>query len=281
MSLRCHKVTLTGVACACAWALSFGTALAIERELRVCADPDNLPYSHANGSGFENRIARLIAEELGAKLTYTWHPQWRGFVRKTLNANTCDVVIGVPAGFERVRTTQPYYRSAYVFVFRADEQPAFRSFDDPRLKTVKVGVQLVGDDLAATPPGHALAARGIINNVTGFPVFGDRPQAQRMVEAVARGKLDVALVWGPQAAYYARRQPVPLAMTPARAPAEVAGVPFEFSIAMGVRKSDAALQAELDTVIAKRRDDLHAILLEYNVPLADTALASQPAQPTR
>jgi mxaJ protein len=247
----------------------------------VCADPDNLPYSHENGSGFENRIAQLVADDLGARLVYAWLPQRRGFIRKGLNANACDVVIGVPADFELVRTTQPYYRSAYVFVFRAEERSAYRSFDDARLKTAKVGVQLIGDDLAATPPAHALATRGIVENVRGYTLYGDSPQAQRMIEAVASGALDVALVWGPQAAYYARRQPTALAMTAARAPAELATLPFEFSMSMGVRKSDAALQAELDAVIAKRRADLQAIMVEYNVPLAETALASQPAQASR
>jgi mxaJ protein len=276
MSLHFLKAAVALLALSCA--LTSGAAMSAERELRVCADPDNLPYSHENGSGFENRIAQLIAAELGAKLTYTWLPQRRGFIRKTLNADACDVVIGVPAEFDLVRTTQSYYRSAYVFVFRAEGQPAFRSFDDPRLRTVKVGVQLIGDDLAATPPGHALAMRGIVANVVGYPVYGDRPQAELMIEALASGKLDVALMWGPQAAYYARKQPVALAMTPARAPAELASLPFEFSMAMGVRKRDEALQRELDAVIARRRADFQAILLEYNVPLADTALAQQPAR---
>lgn len=263
---------------ACAWALTFGTALGAERELRVCADPDNLPYSHENGSGFENRIARLLAKELDAKLSYTWLRQRRGFIRKTLNAEACDVVIGVPADFDPVHTTQSYYRSAYVFVFRADAAPAFRSFDDPRLKKVKVGVQLIGDDPAATPPGHALALRRIVENVVGFPAYGDRPQSEVMIEAVASGRIDVALMWGPQAAYYARKQPVALTMTPARAPPELASLPFEFSMAMGVLKHDAALRDELDAAITRRRNDLEAILLEYNVPVAETALAQQPAR---
>jgi quinoprotein dehydrogenase-associated probable ABC transporter substrate-binding protein len=262
-------------------AAAFGTASAAERELRVCADPDNLPYSHENGSGFENRIAQLVADELGAKLAYAWLPQQRGFIRKGLGANACDVVIGVPSDFERVRTTRPYYRSGYVFVFRAEERSAYRSLDDARLRTAKVGVQLIGDDLAATPPAYVLATRGIVDNVRGYTPYGDRPQAQRMIEAVASGAIDVALVWGPQAAYFARRQPVTLAMTAVRAPAELATVPFEFSMSMGVRKSDAALQAELDAVITRRRADLQAIMIEYNVPLAETALASQPARASR
>lgn len=273
MPLHFLKLAVALLACA----LAYG-ATGAERELRVCADPDNLPYSHENGSGFENRIAQIIAKELDAKLTYTWLPQRRGFVRKTLNADACDVVIGVPADFDLVRTTQSYYRSAYVFVFRAEGQPAYRSFDDPRLRTARVGVQLIGDDLAATPPGHALAMRGIVANVVGYPVYGERPQAELMIEALASGELDVALVWGPQAAYYARKQPVALAMTPARAPPELASLPFEFSTAMGVRKRDEALQRELDAVIARRLTDFQAIMLEYNVPLADTALAQQPAR---
>ncbi len=276
MFLRCLS-SLMLVGCA----LVFGAAQGAERELRVCADPDNLPYSHENGSGFENRIARLVAEELGAKLVFTWLSQGRGFVRKTLNANVCDVVIGVPTEFDRVQTTQPYYRSSYVFVFRAQERSAYRTFDDPRLRTAKVGVQLAGDDLAATPPGHALAARGITDNVRGYTLYGEGPQAQRLVDAVASGVLDVALMWGPQAAYFARRQPTPLAMTPARAPRELATVPFEFSMSMGVRKTDTALHAELDQVISRRRADLQAIMLDYNVPLAETALASQPPQASR
>jgi mxaJ protein len=277
---RKREVPAAAVAAALLAAMSFGAASAGERELRVCADPDNLPYSHENGSGFENRIARVIADELGAKLTYTWHPQRRAFVRNTLNAGLCDVIIGVPVDFDLVRTTRPYYRSSYVFAFRAASAQPYRSFDDARLSHVRVGVQLVGDDLATTPPGHVLASRGIVSNVTGYTVYGERPQAERMIEAVATGALDVALVWGPQAAHYARRQPVAIGMTPARAPSDVTGVPFEYSIALGVRKNDHALRDELDAVISRRRADLQAILVEYNVPLAEMALAQQPRTPS-
>jgi mxaJ protein len=187
MSLRCHRAWFIAVL----WVLALGTAGAAQRELRVCADPDNLPYSHEDRSGFENRIAAIVAEELGATLTYTWFPQRRSFMRNTLNAGVCDVVMGVPSGFELALTTAPYYRSTYVFVFPADAATAYRSFDDPRLQTARIGVQLIGDDLAATPPGHALASRGIVRNVSGFPVYGERPQAELMIEALARGDLDV------------------------------------------------------------------------------------------
>ena len=246
--------------------LSAGGTLSAQRELRVCADPDNLPYSHENGSGFENRIAQLVADELDARLIYSWAPQRRGYVRKNLNAGLCDVLVGVPAHYDPVRTTQPYYRSTYVFAFRANGPFRVHSFDDPQLAKAKIGVQLVGDDLAATPPGHALAGRGFVRNVIGYPPFGDRPQAQRMLDALAGGELDVALVWGPPAAYFARNEPVPLELAQASAPPEIAGIPFEYSIAMGVRKRDTQLQQELDRVIVKRRSDIDAILREYGVP---------------
>ena len=249
-------------------------APAQQRELRVCADPDNLPYSHENGSGFENRIAELLAQELDARLSYTWLAWRRGFVRKTLNAGLCDVIVGVPREFELVRTTAPYYRSTYAFVYKKASPRPFRSFDDPHLKNARIGVQLPGNDLAATPPGHALVARGIVDNVVGFVPYGERPMAAEMIDAVAKGELDVALVWGPQAAYYAARASVPLALSPAHAPPELAEVPFEYSISMGVRKRDAAFAKELEAVIARRRGDIEAILREYGVPRVETALAN-------
>jgi mxaJ protein len=258
-------------------AMAAGGAPAAEHRLRVCADPDNLPYSRRDGSGFENRIAEAVAKELGATLVYTWLPQGRGLVRKTLNADLCDVLVGVPSAYEPARTTAAYYRSSYVFVYRKGEGEPYRDFDDARLKSVRVGVQLVGDDLATTPPGHALAARGIIDNVTGFALYGERPQGERMMRALAKRDIDVALVWGPQAAYYAARQGVALELSPAHAPPELAGVPFEFSIAMGVRKRDAGLQQALDRAIARRRGEIDAILAEFRVPRAEAAVTT-PAQ---
>lgn len=269
MSLRCRDVLalfLLG-----ALALGVPAASGADRVLRVCADPDNLPYSHRDGTGFENRIAQLVARELDAKLDYTWMPQWRGFVRKTLNAGLCDVLIGVPSDFELVRTTEPYYRSSYVFVYRRDSGSGFERFDDPRLALARIGVQLIGNDLAATPPGHALAQRGLTDNVVGYTIFGERPQVERMIDALARGDLDVALAWGPPAAYYARRQAVPLGLSIATAPRDLAGLPFEFSMSMGVRKSDKALHDALDAVVSKRRADIGAILAEYGVPQVDTS----------
>jgi len=244
-------------------------ARAAARVLRVCSDPNNLPFSNARGEGFENRIAQLVARELGAKLEYTWWAQRRGFVRNTLSAKECDVVMGLPSSMEMVRVTQPYYSSTYVFVSRRSAHHAFRTFDDAALRTLRVGVQLIGDDGANTPPGHALARRGIVQNVVGFSVYGDYSEPNppaRIVDAVAAGTIDVAIVWGPLAGYFAKRQPVPLDVVPVTPPADMPQLPFVYSIAMGVRKSDAALQRELDGVITRRRAEIDGILAEYGVP---------------
>jgi len=258
---------------ACAAALLIAAPCGIARAdaaadgeaLRVCADPDNLPYSNAAEQGFENRIARVVAAALGRTLRYEWQPLGRGFVRKTLGAGTCDVLVGVPAGFERVLTTRPYYRSVYVFVNRADAAHKLASFDDPLLDRMAIGVQLVGDDLAATPPGHALSRHGAVERVVGYTVWGDGPAAARAAADLAAGRLDAAVLWGPQAGWFARRSAVPLVVTPARPPADVP-LPFEFEIAMGVRKDDRALRDALDQAILERRDEIVAILDAYAVP---------------
>jgi mxaJ protein len=239
--------------------------------LRVCADPDNLPFSRQDGSGFENRIAQLVADDLRLPLQTYWLPQIRGFVRKTLGAHACDVILGVPAEDERVLATRPYYRSTYVIVTRVADAAPLRSFDDPRLARLQVGVQLVGNDLAATPPGHALAQRGATEHVVGFTMMGDGPAAQRMVQALAERQLDAALVWGPQAGYFAARAPVPMTVSAALPPAGLA-VPFEFSIAMGVRREDKALRDALNDVLARRRAEIDAILAQYHVPRTDRVI---------
>jgi quinoprotein dehydrogenase-associated probable ABC transporter substrate-binding protein len=269
MSSRCPE---TFVAVALALAAPAGQA-GDAPPLRVCADPDNLPYSQRDGSGFENRIARLVADDLHRPLAYFWQEQRRGFVRKTLGAGECDVLIGVPAGFDKVLRTRPYYRSSYVAVSRRGEPP-FEGFAPDQLRGRRFGVQLIGNDLAASPPGHALAAYGATANVTGFLVYGDGPAARRMVDAVAGKAIDVALVWGPQAGYFVRHASVPLAVAPVAAPAGLPA-PFDYAIAMGVRKGDTALRDRLDEVLARRRADIDAILADYGVPRADAAGARE------
>jgi quinoprotein dehydrogenase-associated probable ABC transporter substrate-binding protein len=246
---------------------------------RVCSDPNNLPFSNQRLQGFENRIAELIARDFGATVEYTWWAQRRGFVRNTLKAGTCDVIMGVPTGMDMVLRTAPYYRSTYVFVTRRDGKIRVRSFDDAVLRRMRVGVQLIGDDGANTPPAHALAKRGIIRNVTGFTVYGDystdSPPA-RIIDAVARGDVDVAVAWGPMAGYWARREPVPLTLVPVQPQIDLPFLPFVFDIAIGVRRGDTTFRNAIDSVLNRRRPEIERILDAYGVPRV-TAAMGRPA----
>ncbi len=241
------------------------------RELRVCADPNNLPFSNEAGEGLENKIVSLIAEDLGAEVRYTWWAQRRGFLRNTLKAEACDLVPGLPANLEGVRTTAPYYRSSYVFVTRADG-PDVASFNDPVLRQVKVGVHLIGDDGWNTPPAHALARRGIVDNVRGYMIYGDyrepNPPA-RILKALSEGEIDVAIVWGALGGYFAKRGSMPLKVTPVRPIFDGPQLPMVFDISMAVRKEDEALRQDIDAALARRRAEVDAILSAYGVPRLD------------
>jgi len=241
-----------------------------QRVLRVCADPNNLPFSNSRGEGFENRIAELVAADFGAQLEYTWWAQRRGFIRNTLRAGACDVVMGIPNAFELALPTRPYYRSTYVFVHRADRGIDIRSLDDPALRRLRIGVPIIGDDYANAPPAHALARRGIVQNVVGFTVYGDysRPNPPaRIIAAVTRGEIDVAIAWGPLAGYFARRQQAPLKIVPVSPEIDSLSVPFVFDISMGVRPDNPALRMELERVLDRRRAHIRRILEDYGVPL--------------
>jgi mxaJ protein len=238
--------------------------------LRACADPNNMPFSNAKGEGFENKIAELAARDLGRPLAYFWSPQRRGFVRNTLSAGRCDVMIGVPARFDRVQSTRPYYRSSYAFVVRRDRHLRVRSFDDVRLKGLTIGIQITGDDYNNPPAAQALAARHLAGNVRGYTVYGDYSKAdpqREIVDAVADGRVDIAVVWGPFAGYYARRQPAAIDVVPVSADADGPGLVFAFDIAMGVRREDRALRDALNAIILRRRGEIRRILTSYGVPL--------------
>lgn len=237
--------------------------------LRVCADPNNLPFSNRREQGFENRIADLLAREMGRRVEYTWWAQRRGFFRSTLNAGLCDVVVGMPASMEMAAATRPYYRSTYVFLSRADRKLGVRSFDDPRLKTLRIGVQVVGDDGASSPPVHALTMRGVVGNLKGYSVYGDyakpNPPAE-IVRGVERGEVDVAVVWGPLAGYFARQSRVPLEMVPVQPQIDPPFLPYVWDISMGVRRGDDTLRTRLDDIIRRRRPQIDSILEQYGVP---------------
>jgi quinoprotein dehydrogenase-associated probable ABC transporter substrate-binding protein len=252
--------------------------------LRVCADPDNLPFSNERQEGFENKIAQFLAQEMGATLKYTWWPQRRGFLRNTISAKACDVLIGVPKEYDPVFTTRPYYRSTYVLVYRQDRERGIRSLDDTALKHLKIGVNLIGDDYQNPPPAQALAARGVVGNLVGFGTFysaEQRPEA--IIHAVARGDVDIAIVWGPLGGYFAPRESVALAVVPLPDSVDrTTSLPMAFDIAMGVRRADrAALGQQLNDIIASRQAEIARILEEYHVPTLRLAPAATPAGESR
>jgi len=239
--------------------------------LRVCSDPNNMPFSNDRREGFENKIAALVARDLGRPLTYFWAPQRRGFIRNTLNAKECDVVMGVPAQYGLVQPTRAYYRSLYTFVSRRDRHLRVRSFDDPRLNTMTVGIQITGEDYDNPPAAQAMAVRHLTSNVRGYPVYGDysKPDPQRdIVDAVADRRVDIAVVWGPLAGYYARKEPAPLDVVPVTPERDSPSLAFAFDIAMGVRREDAALRDALNATIARRGPEIRRILTSYGVPLS-------------
>jgi mxaJ protein len=253
-------------------------------ELRVCSDPNNLPFSNEAGEGFENRIAQLIGREMGLPVKYTWWAQRRGFIRNTLRAGDCDLVIGLPSSMEMALTTRPYYRSTYVFVYRKDAGFDVHSFDDPVLKQKRIGVHLVGDDYANTPPAHALSSRGIVGNVRGYMLYGDYSQPNppaKILDAVAEGEIDVAIVWGPLAGYFVPRQKVAMEMVPVSPQIDVPFLPFVYDISMGVRRGDASLKADVEQVMARRRAEIDAILDEYGVPRVGRRHSAAPEEPSR
>jgi mxaJ protein len=255
-------------------AIALCTQPAPANELRVCADPNNLPFSDAQQAGFENKLAELVAGELGKTVSYTWWAQRRGFVRNTLKAKECDVIMGVPVGYDLVETTRPYYRSTYVFVSRQDRNLDISSLRDERLRRLSVGVNLIGDDGANTPPADALAHRGITGNVKGYMIYGDYRQSSppsRLIEAVENGQLDIAAAWGPLAGYAAKASPVPLRLVPVEEDGEFAPLKFRFAIAIGVRHGDHELRQQLDGAIAHKAADIRELLAAYGVPLVDDA----------
>jgi mxaJ protein len=238
--------------------------------LRVCADPDNLPFSNEKQEGFENKIATLLAGELGTSLQYTWWPQRRGFVRNTLRAKECDLLIGVPVGFDPVAATTPYYRSTYYLVTRRDRNLHLASLDDPQLRRLKIGVNVIGEDYTNTPPAHALGDRGIVV-AQGYDTFYDNERRpEDIIDAVVTGDIDVAVVWGPLAGYFAKRAPVPLEMSALPDIDSRSGLPFAYDISLGVRRADKALKTQIESAVERRRGDIARILREYGVPVVAT-----------
>ncbi len=251
--------------------------------LRVCADPDNMPASNQKGEGYENKIAELIASEWKAKVEYAWWPVRRGFFARALNGRYCDVAMTAPAGLDMAATTKPYFRSAYMIVYRKDSGLNLTSLNDPKWKKLKIGVNLLNSDAENTPPAMALGAHGVVGNLVGFTTFysegRDRPE--NIIKAVADKQVDAAIVWGPLAGYFAKQSSVPLVLNPLFEDS-VTGIPFAFRIAMGVRRRDQELRDSLQKVLDQKGSEIQAILQQYGVPLfpiADSGrAASSPAK---
>jgi mxaJ protein len=240
------------------------------RELTVCADPNNLPFSNKAEEGFENKIASLIARDMGAKLTYVWWAQRRGYARNTLDEAKCDMWPGVAKGVDRIATSRPYYQSTYVFVTRENAPLQGLTLDDKRLRSLKIGVQMIGNDATNTPPAHALSRRGIVDNVHGYMLYGNyetpNPPAA-IIDAVAKGDVDVALVWGPLAGYFAAHSTVPLRLEHVTPVLDDATWPMTYGISVGVNRRNPALLAEVEQILTKEQPMIDAMLSTYAVPV--------------
>jgi mxaJ protein len=239
------------------------------RELIVCADPNNLPFSNKAEEGFENKIAALMAPDPGARLTYVWWAQRRGYARSTLNEAKCDMWPGIAVGVDRMATSRPYYRSTYVFVTRENAPLQGLTLDDERLRFLKIGVQMIGNDAMNTPPAHSLAQRGIVDNVRGYMLYGNyetpNPPAA-VIDAVANGDVDVALVWGPLAGYFAARSAVPLRLERVT-PMLDATWPMTYGISVGVDRGNPELLAAAEKILGEEQPIIDAILSTYAVPI--------------
>lgn len=231
--------------------------------LRVCADPANLPFSNDRGEGFENRIAAILAKALDRKLDYVFFPQVQGFVRNTLRAGRCDLVMGTVAGDELMQNTNPYYHTSYVIAFRSDRTiPA--SLDDPAMQALRLGA------IARTPPVDLLLRHGLIGHTRFFPLAVDTrhesPGAD-LLRAVAEGELDAALVWGPIAGYQAKVKGLPLTLR--ALPSEPGAARMDFRITMGLRGQETDWRRRINAVIRSHQGEIDGILRDYGVPLLD------------
>jgi quinoprotein dehydrogenase-associated probable ABC transporter substrate-binding protein len=278
MRLRLSKSCLCVVCVAAAGALATGTLVAqapggpdlsIElvdpKVLRVCADPHNMPFSTEKGEGFENKLAELFAERLGKGLSYTWYPQAPGFVRNTLAAHKCDTVMGVPQGDDLLQVTNPYYRTAYAFVFKQGRGlEGVETLGDPRLKGKRIGV------VAGTPPGNNMVANGLMANAKPYPLVVDTrvdSSAVAMMNDLATGEIDAGVLWGPLAGYYAWQAGSAVTVVPLTK--ETTGPRLAYRIAMGVRYADQDWKRLLNRTIRDNQPAINKVLLGFGVPLLD------------
>lgn len=261
LAMTAMAVLLAGVALAGA----ADRAEAVDRSaLRVCADPAGLPYSNDREEGFENRIAGLLAEKLGVPVRYTWYPNSIGFLRNTLRARRCDLVMGIVAGAELVQNTNPYYRSSYVIVTRTEDGLDIDTIEDPRLRTLRIGIT------AGTPPASLAARSGLMEHARPYPLYVDTrfdAPGKQMIDDLAADRIDAAILWGPIAGYFARAHGDALKITPLLR--EPKSARMDYYITMGVRPNETDWKNDINTLIRENQEAIHAILKEYGVPLLD------------
>jgi quinoprotein dehydrogenase-associated probable ABC transporter substrate-binding protein len=254
---------LTQRAIAQAPGLGASVELVDPKVFRVCADPNNLPFSNEKGEGFENKVAALLAVKLNEPVSYTYFPQVIGFVRNTLNALRCDVVVGVPIGDDQVQTTNPYYRTTYALIFRPGTGlDGIESLGDPRMKDKHIGI------VAGTPPATVMARDGLLALAKPYALTVDtrvEAPAHTMADDVAAGRIDAGVLWGPIAGFYAQRETPRLTVVPLLNE----GQQMDFRIAMGVRRSDQDWKRKLNAIISESQSEIDQILRAYGVPLLD------------
>jgi quinoprotein dehydrogenase-associated probable ABC transporter substrate-binding protein len=233
--------------------------------LRVCADPHNMPFSTDKGEGFENKVAQLLADKLGKGLAYAWYPQATGFVRNTLAAHKCDVMMGAPQGDDLVQVTNPYYRTAYALVLkRGNGLDGVDTLEDPRLKGRRIGI------VAGTPPGNNMAVNGLMAKAKPYPLVVDTrvdSSAAAMIRDLDAGEIDAGVLWGPMAGYYARQAKSATTVVPLVK--ETTGPRLAYRIAMGVRFADQDWKRLLNRLIAENQPAINQVLLSFGVPLLD------------
>jgi mxaJ protein len=234
-----------------------------QSSLRVCADPDDLPFSNASRAGFDNKIAEDLGRDLDRRVVFVWARARRGFLHEQFNRNACDVMMGVPAGMKHVRSTIPYYRSSYVFVTRRSDHLQLTRFDDPAIGQQRIGLQILEEDFS--PASLPLIRTGHAAQFVGFDSFG--ADGGDIVRAVANKRVGFSVVWGPLAGYYAARQHTPLNLSPVEPSVDSSGIPFSFAISIAAHSNDTKLVEDLNGAIQRNRDRIHTILMAYHVPL--------------
>jgi quinoprotein dehydrogenase-associated probable ABC transporter substrate-binding protein len=236
---------------------------------RACGDPRNMPFSNEKGEGFENKLAELLAAKLGKKLSYTYFPQATGFVRMTLGSFRCDVIIGFPQGDDQAQVTIPYYRTTYALIFKPGTGlDGVTTIDDPKLKDKRIGV------VARTPPSTIMAVDGLLAHAKSYPLFIDTradSSAQAMIDDLKKGDIDVGILWGPMAGYYAKQSDPPLTVVPLLK--ETVGTSLMFRIGMGVRPSDQEWKRTLNRLIMENQAEINKLLISYNIPILDESNA--------